>query len=91
MRVACELHGFLRDGGPPKALSVWISSPITEDIDHFCVVHASPILDRDRKIYGIDEAQAFSLAKGFACALLENLDVVDDRNLPLNLDVLKRR
>jgi hypothetical protein len=86
--LACELKGYLKDGDALKELSIRISNPVAGDLDSFCLVHVSPILDQDRAIHGIDQEQAFSLARFFVRSLLEGANVVDDRNMPLDLDSL---
>ena len=81
-----EINAFLDHNAQLEPLHIQISAPVkTQDQpDYSCLVHAPSLLDGDKKIYGIDQDQAKSLAIGFVRSLLEDKKVVDGSGTPLN-------
>jgi len=81
-----EINAFLEDNKHFEPLHIKIYAPTQtqHQPDYSCLVHAPLLLGSDKKIYGIDEDQAKSLAVGFVKSLLEGKKVVDNNGEPVN-------
>jgi len=80
--------GYLKDGNVKRSVDIRISGPITAVENSFCSVRLVPLIDGEKKIFGIDDEQAVALAKRFVFDLLDGAVVVDQHDAPISLSVL---
>ena len=81
-----EINAFLEHNERLEPLYIKISAPIKtrDQPDYSCLVHAPSLFGHDKKIYGIDQDQAKSLAIGFVRSLLKDQKVVNGNGTPLS-------
>jgi hypothetical protein len=78
------IDAFVEGDEQREPLHIRVLSPNrTDQSDYFCLVCAPSLIGQDKKIYGIDQDQAKSLAVGFVKILLKDKRVVDSNGLPV--------
>lgn len=80
-----DVNAFIEKNGSIEPFLLKISEPIPSGEDDFyCVVHMPGVLKKDKKILGIDAAQASELAANFARSMLGDAKIVDENGVVIN-------
>jgi len=89
MQMIFELDAFLEENGLRKPFQVRISCPSKSagQNEYFCQVYAPSLFQDEKKIYGVDESQAQTLAMEFIISLIGNRRVVDKNGNPIPFDL----
>lgn len=81
-----EVRGIRRGTNPPQDVRATIYEPEFGVCDtvHSCLIHCPELFSNDKRIAGVDGAQALELAEMFVKTMFDgdDIDVVEVRSLP---------
>ncbi|MET0548693.1 MAG: hypothetical protein ABW002_05410 [Xanthomonas sp.] len=85
MTESVDVNAFIHKNGSVEPFFLKISEPIPSGKgDFYCVVHMPGVLTEDKKILGIDAAQASELAANFARSMLGDAKIVDENGVAIS-------
>lgn len=79
-----NLDALLQCGDTLKPCRIHVSEPIGSDDDFYCLVRLPPILNKEKKIFGVDAAQARELAIAFLKQMASGMSIVDSQGKALD-------
>ncbi len=82
-----ELHAFIDDDGTTKPFYLRISQPskVADAEDYVCRVHAPDLFKNDKEIFGVDKAQAETLAFDFVRSVLGTKRLLNEKGEVIKL------
>jgi len=82
-----EIEGFLEDGAVREPFVAYITAPscLGKQQEYFCSVDAPALFKKDKRILGINAAQAQELAVQFLESMLEGKRLTDKSGMPVDL------
>lgn len=85
MNSVYEINAFLEDDTGKHLFYLKISEPIRGETgeDYYCNVHAPLLFKEDKRIYGVDQNQAKSLALQFVKQMVVGKRLVDGTGKPI--------
>jgi hypothetical protein len=89
MDLQLDLNAFIDDGGKRTPCHIRVSAPIpSQDDDFYCKVHAPTLRVVEKRVFGVDEAQARELSIKLLVSMLGNKRLVDDDGRAIDLSGL---
>jgi hypothetical protein len=89
MEKRIDFYGFLLDGSKKTPFHVSVYRPVKSDNDdYFCKIRCEELFRKDKKIFGVDEVQAYELAIEFIVSVLGDRKITDDKGLEVDLRAL---
>lgn len=74
--------------GSKKRITLKLSEPMGSSLseDCFCLVSLNGILKSDKRVYGVDEAQARTLSIQFICSTLQHYEIRSPDGQPVSIE-----
>ncbi len=86
MKNIYEINAFWDEAGDIRPFHLTISEPTLDSQcnDFYCRIHAPALFEKDKDIYGVDEAQAVKLAAEFVTRMLSSRRLTDIHGAPVD-------